>query len=152
VTAYCPDAGDIVWLDFVQSVADEQAGLRPELVLSPRAFNQLMGRCMACPITIRDRDWSFEPNQREAGTLRTALAPKQTLVGFQRVHLNPGETRHISFQLDSRTLSQVDGSGTRAVTPGKYKLSLGSSQFNGDLVSGTVSAPFTIDGTQQLPR
>ena len=63
---------------------------------------------------------------------QSALAPKQTLVGFQRVHLNAGETRHISFQLDPRTLSQVDESGTRAVTPGKYNLSLGSSQFDGD--------------------
>jgi mRNA interferase MazF len=59
VTAYCPDAGDIISLNFLQSVANEQAGRRPSLVLSPRAFNQLTGRCMACPITRRDRDWSF---------------------------------------------------------------------------------------------
>jgi mRNA interferase MazF len=31
----------------------------PALVLSPRAFNELTGRCIACPITRRDRDWSF---------------------------------------------------------------------------------------------
>ena len=59
VAAYCPDAGDIIWLDFFQSVANEQAGRRPALVLSPRVFNELTGRCVACPITRRDRDWSF---------------------------------------------------------------------------------------------
>ena len=59
MAAYCPEAGDIIWLDFLQSVANEQAGRRPALVLSPRAFNELTGRCMACPITRRDRDWSF---------------------------------------------------------------------------------------------
>jgi mRNA interferase MazF len=59
VAAYCPDTGDIIWLDFQQSVANEQAGRRPALVLSPFAFNQLTGRCIACPITRRDRDWSF---------------------------------------------------------------------------------------------
>jgi mRNA interferase MazF len=59
VTAYCPDAGDIIRLDFLRSVAHEQTGRRPALVLSPRAFNQLTGRCMACPISRRDRDWSF---------------------------------------------------------------------------------------------
>jgi mRNA interferase MazF len=59
VAAYCPDAGDIIWLDFLQSVANEQAGRRPALVLSPLAFNKLTGRCIACPITRRDRDWSF---------------------------------------------------------------------------------------------
>jgi len=59
VAAYCPDTGDIIWLDFLQSVANEQAGRRPALVLSPLAFNKLTGRCIACPITRRDRDWSF---------------------------------------------------------------------------------------------
>ena len=59
VAAYCPDVGDIIWLDFLQSVANEQAGRRPALVLSPRVFNELTGRCIACPITRRDRDWSF---------------------------------------------------------------------------------------------
>jgi mRNA interferase MazF len=60
VAAYCPDAGDIIWLDFLQSVANEQAGRRPALVLSPLAFNELTGRCIACPITRRDRNWSFQ--------------------------------------------------------------------------------------------
>jgi mRNA interferase MazF len=48
-----PDAGDIIWLDFLQPVANEQAGRRPALVLSPRIFNELN------PITRGDRDWSF---------------------------------------------------------------------------------------------
>ena len=59
MAAYCPDAGDIIWLDFLQAVANEQAGRRPALALSPRAFNHLTGRCVACPITRHDRDWSF---------------------------------------------------------------------------------------------
>ena len=29
VATYCPDAGDIIWLDFLQPVANEQAGQRP---------------------------------------------------------------------------------------------------------------------------
>jgi mRNA interferase MazF len=59
VAAYCPDAGDIISLDFLQPVANEQAGRRRALVLSPRVFNELTGRCIACPITRRDREWSF---------------------------------------------------------------------------------------------
>ena len=59
VTTYCPDADEIIWLDFLQPVANEQAGRRPALVLSRRAFNALTGRCIACPITRRDRDWNF---------------------------------------------------------------------------------------------
>ena len=60
MAAHCPDAGDIIWLDFPESVANEQAGRRPALVLSPRVFNELTRRCIACPITRRDRDWSFQ--------------------------------------------------------------------------------------------
>jgi mRNA interferase MazF len=59
LAAYCPETGDIIWLDFLQAVANEQAGRRPALVLSPRAFNELTRRCVACPITRRDRDWNF---------------------------------------------------------------------------------------------
>src|SRR5262245_3866183 len=59
VAAYCPDAGDVIWLDFLRPVANEQAGRRPALVLSPRVFNELTGRCIACPITRCDREWSF---------------------------------------------------------------------------------------------
>ena len=83
---------------------------------------------------------------------QSALSPKQALSGFQRLHLDPGETKHITFKLDPRTLSQVDDKGTRAVTPGEYKLSLGSSQPDGALGSSTISAPLTITGTNQLPR
>ena len=59
MAAYCPNAGDIIWLDFLRPVANDQAGRRPALVLSPRAFNELTGRCIACPIKRRDRDWNF---------------------------------------------------------------------------------------------
>jgi mRNA interferase MazF len=60
VTAYCPDSGNIIWLDFLDPAGNERGGRRPALVLSPRSFNQLTGRCMACPITRHDRDWVLE--------------------------------------------------------------------------------------------
>jgi len=80
------------------------------------------------------------------------LAPKVELVGFERFHLSPGETKHITFHLDPRTLSQVDDKGGRAVNPGNYKLSLGSSQPDGDAGNTTQSITFAITGTKGLPR
>jgi beta-glucosidase len=80
------------------------------------------------------------------------VSPQLALAGFQRFHLTPGESKHITFRLDPRTLSQVDAKGNRAVTPGKYKLSLGSSQPGSTLGSATISAPFTITGTQEISR
>ena len=80
------------------------------------------------------------------------ISPRHALAGFERIHLAAGETKHIIFHLDPRTLSQVDEKGTRAVTAGNYKLSLGSSQPDGDLGSASVSASFTIKGNKELPR
>lgn len=83
---------------------------------------------------------------------KTPISAKLALTGFERLHLNPGETKHLTFTLDQRTLSQVNQKGTRAVTPGNYKVFLGSSQPK-DL-QGTVPAIalFTITGTLELPH
>jgi beta-glucosidase len=87
------------------------------------------------------------------------LAPPQTpvssalaLAGFERLHLNPGETKHVTFHLDPRALSQVDDKGVRAVTPGRYRVSVGGSQPGGDAAETVRSEEFTVVGTQQLPR
>jgi beta-glucosidase len=108
---------------------------------------------------------TVEANVRNTGTLpgeevselylippQSSVAPKLALAGFQRLHLNPGETRHITFTLDPRTLSQVDEKGVRAVIPSNYKLSLGGSQPIGDAASTIQSVTFAITGTKQLPH
>ena len=83
---------------------------------------------------------------------QSQLSTKLALQGFQRVHLEPGETKHITFHLDPRALSLVDEKGIRSVTQGNYKICLGSSQPDGDLGSSTISTPFTITGTKEIPR
>ena len=83
---------------------------------------------------------------------QSPVAPRLALAGFQRLYLDPGESRHLTFHLDPRTLSQVDEKGVRAVTGGSYKVSLGSSQPDGDLGSTTVSVEFTITSTREIPR
>ena len=55
-----PDRGDLVWIDFEPHAGHEQAGRRPGLVLSPRAFNERLDRMWACPITSTVRDSPFE--------------------------------------------------------------------------------------------
>ena len=77
MAAYCPDAGDIIWLDFLQSIANEQSGRRPALVLSPNAFNELTGRCIVCPITRRDRDWSFHVSIPDGGEINGVVQADQ---------------------------------------------------------------------------
>jgi beta-glucosidase len=55
-------------------------------------------------------------------------APRLALRGFQRLSLKPGEVRRISFRLSPRNLSFVTRDGTRQLTPGHYKVSVGSGQ------------------------
>lgn len=56
---YCPQAGDIVWLDFDPQLGREQAGRRPALVLSPHAYNTIARLCVVCPITTSQRPWKL---------------------------------------------------------------------------------------------
>jgi beta-glucosidase len=55
-------------------------------------------------------------------------APVRTLAGFQRIHLQPGERRPVSFTLGPRALSLVDDAGERSVAPGAYEISVGGKQ------------------------
>jgi beta-glucosidase len=82
----------------------------------------------------------------------TAVSPNLALAAFERLHMNPGETRHLKFTLDPRTRSQVDDKGNRAVTAGTYRISLGGSQPTGDAAESIVRQQFTIEGTHALPR
>ena len=55
MASYVPEAGDLVWLTF-----DPQAGRRPTLILSPRAYNQKSGLALACPVTSQVKGYPFE--------------------------------------------------------------------------------------------
>ncbi|GJE61240.1 type II toxin-antitoxin system PemK/MazF family toxin [Methylobacterium trifolii] len=57
---YCPDLGDLIFLEFSPHVGTEQGFTRPGLVLTPRAYNGLVGRCFACPVTNRGRGYPYE--------------------------------------------------------------------------------------------
>ena len=81
------------------------------------------------------------------------VSPKLALVGFERVHLGPGERKPVRFALDPRQLSTVDASGRRAVAAGAYTLYLGGGQPAAQLGgSQAVAAKFTITGEQDLPK
>jgi mRNA interferase MazF len=57
---YIPERGDIVWLEFTPQAGYEQAGHRPALVVSPKAYNQKVGLALFCPITSNVKGYPFE--------------------------------------------------------------------------------------------
>lgn len=60
--SYVPDRGDAVWLTFDPQAGHEQAGRRPALILSPRAYNSKAGLAILCPITSQLKGYPFEVN------------------------------------------------------------------------------------------
>ena len=76
--------------------------------------------------------------------------PLHLLAGFTRVHLTPGQSTHVGFTLDPRTLGQVDEKGKRVILPGEYTVSLGGGQP--DEATPTQSATFNVVGNSKLPE
>jgi mRNA interferase MazF len=59
-SGYVPAQGDLVWFDFDPQAGHEQGGRRPAIVLSPKAYNQLIGLALVCPVTSREKGYPFE--------------------------------------------------------------------------------------------
>ncbi|HET7104620.1 MAG TPA: glycoside hydrolase family 3 C-terminal domain-containing protein, partial [Terracidiphilus sp.] len=79
-----------------------------------------------------------------------AGGPIHSLVGFDRVHLEPGASREVTLKIDPRSLSSVDDQGNRSILPGNYTLSVGGAQPQE--TKSKSEAGFTITGSMELPR
>jgi len=74
---YVPDAGDVVWIDFVPQVGHEQAGRRPAIVLSPRTYNERAGLAVLCPITSQIKNYPFEVQLPSGSKIRGVILADQ---------------------------------------------------------------------------
>jgi mRNA interferase MazF len=73
--AFVPDAGDLVWLTFDPLAGHEQAGRRPALILSPKAYNQKSGLALVCPVSNQVKGYPFEvPMPAGCGVTGVTLA------------------------------------------------------------------------------
>lgn len=108
------------------------------------------GRPLSATVTVTNTSARAGDEVVEA-YLRTPQmdGPLQSLVGFQRVSLKPGESRQVSLVLSPRSLSSVDDKGQRSILPGEYHLSIGSSQPTE--TNRKSAADFRISGTAVLP-
>ena len=57
---YVPQRGHAVWINFNPQAGHEQAGRRPAVVLSPRAYNGKVSLAILCPITNQVKGYPFE--------------------------------------------------------------------------------------------
>ena len=77
-------------------------------------------------------------------------APLRALRGFRRVHLLPGESRQVRFELRSRDLSMVTDQGQIIVAAGTYTVSVGGGQP--DTGAASIAGTFQVRGTRLLPE
>jgi beta-glucosidase len=77
-------------------------------------------------------------------------APLRALRGFHRIHLEPGASQTVHFDLKPRDLSLVTEAGDPIVAAGEYKVSIGGGQP--DTGAPAVAGSFEVDGTLALPE
>jgi mRNA interferase MazF len=59
VTAYVPEAGNIVFIDFDPQFGHEQAKQRAALVLTDHRYNRASGLAVVCPLTSKRKPYPF---------------------------------------------------------------------------------------------
>jgi beta-glucosidase len=77
-------------------------------------------------------------------------APLRALRGFERVHLEPGASQTVRFELEPRDLGMVTEAGEPIVAEGAYTVSIGGGQPNTG--APAVAGSFTVKGTLSLPE
>jgi beta-glucosidase len=77
-------------------------------------------------------------------------APLRALRGFQRVHLEPGASQKVRFQLQPRDLSMVTEAGQPTIAEGDYMVSVGGGQPH--TTAQVVAKGFHIKGKMDLPE
>jgi len=101
-SAYTPAQGDLVWLDFNPQAGHEQSGRRPAVILSPAAYNKLIGLALVCPVTQQVKGYPFEVNLPEG-------LPISGAVLADHVKSQDWRARNAAFigKLDESTLGAV---------------------------------------------
>jgi beta-glucosidase len=77
-------------------------------------------------------------------------APLRALRAFRRVHLEPGASQKVRFELKPRDLSMVTEAGEPIIAEGKYSLSIGGGQP--DTGAPVTAGTFAVKGSVVLPE
>lgn len=59
-SAWCPEYGDLICIDFNPQAGREQSGRRPALVMSERLYNEKTSLVMACLLTSKPKGYRYE--------------------------------------------------------------------------------------------
>lgn len=81
---------------------------------------------------------------------------EKNLAGFERIHLQPGKTREVTFPIDRKALELLNADMHWVVEPGDFALMIGSSstdiRLNGTLTVFDPNQPFASENSGERTR
>ncbi len=89
VSAYIPEQGHAIWVNFNPALGHEQKHYRPALVLSPKNYNQKTGLLVCCPITSKSKGYPFE--------VKVVVEEKLGVILSDQIHTIDWGQRNVRF-------------------------------------------------------
>lgn len=128
-----------------------------DLKISPAIITPNQKAYVTCKVTNTGKRSGDEVIQLYVrDVLSSVTTYEKNLVGFERVHLKPGETKEITFPIDRKALELLNADMHWVVEPGDFTLMLGASstdiRLNGTLtVVEPGQAPATNTNKDSTP-
>ena len=99
-----------------------------DMKLGSSAFQSADSNYVTCKITNTGQIAGDEVVQLYIRDEFASVArPLMELKGFQRIHLKPGETKEIRFEITAEMLSMLDVNLNKTIEPGSFRLMIGAS-------------------------
>lgn len=99
-----------------------------DISLQPTVVTQTQPITVRCKVTNTGKRAGDEVVQLYVrDVLSSVTTYEKNLCGFERVHLEPGETKEVSFTIEPRDLQLLDSDNHWVVEPGDFKVMIGAS-------------------------
>ncbi len=118
-----------------------------DINISPEVITPNQKAQVRCKITNTGKRAGDEVVQLYVRDLLSSVTTyEKRLEGFERIHLQPGETKEVSFTLDRKALELLNAKNDWVVEPGDFSIMLGASSEDIRLTGTlTVKEPGSID-------
>ncbi len=101
------------------------------LQVSPDSINPNEALTLSCDVTNTGPRAGDEVIQLYTSRPDTLVPmPIRQLQGFSRIHLQPGQTKTVSFTLTPAQFERINDAGQRILEPGRFRIAIGGSQPN----------------------
>ena len=99
-----------------------------DISIQPAVVTQVQPVTVRCKVTNTGKRAGDEVVQLYVrDVLSTVTTYEKNLVGFDRIHLNPGETKELAFTIEPRDLQLLNSDNHWVVEPGDFKVMVGAS-------------------------